>query len=371
VPSFLDSTRQPVNIIRIMPLLASPAIRHFSPVFLMLLMLGATALGAPPVRPAPAPSSSPDASQGEGLDARLQAYLAGSKKDLGALEPWQSKLFDEEAVPEYQRFIRGYRGISGGKIEADVDFESLRKYLRFYGPKSLLRESSPVVVVLRPQADCAKCVSSAEDIKRLVNGRLAHRGLLPMWTPAVDIVGTDIDAGAYKFALQKKAVGSLVVRWGLAPSEEDETRYTIHTNLQIQGFSKHEGSIEMLEAGSFERSAGKLLTDAFTELGEKAETVQSAQGALDRKETLVDLSGVWTYSQYVAFKESMRSALETLGTLEERRIGRGHAVLVFYGEGPVADVAARLTHLKTEGLEASGAPTIDGQTVHLELRASR
>ena len=56
---------------------------------------------------------------GESVPAQLKAALASSEARLGALEPWQKRIFADEALPQYQRFIRDYRSSASG-VKADA-----------------------------------------------------------------------------------------------------------------------------------------------------------------------------------------------------------------------------------------------------------
>jgi hypothetical protein len=318
------------------------------------------------------------------LDLKLRAYLAGAKKNLGPLQSWQSRIFDDEAVPQYQRFIQDYRATSGGGIEAQVDYESLRQYLRFYAPNVLKDKSPTVVVVLFPQVDCPKCVEGMESVRALVRERLSTRGLIPEWASPMDlgitalgISNSDVVDTAARYADVKKASGSLVVRWGVAQSDEaaqeDETRYNVYTSLRIRGLASHDGSLELLEAEKFDRSVGKLMTDAFTDLGAKvAITENSPLDGQPRDESLIEIKGNWTYAQYSRLRDALAEGLANLGEMQEREVARGSAVFALYGSTPLTAISERVLAIPLDGYklsvstESSGAPA--GRTLHLEAQ---
>lgn len=327
--------------------------------------------------PAAMPSVSPD------LGNRIQAYFSDARKELGALEPWQLKLFNEEAVPEYQRFVRGYRlssaspsgAAAASTFNADIDFESLRNFLRFYAPKSLKREKPAMIAVLKPQSNCSKCVSSLPEIKSLVASRLERRGFRVIWVSAADLgeaslTGTELVAAAKKSATQKDAVGTLVVYWQNSLEDEDAMHpdarhYTIHSALEIRDLSSAEEQLEVSDAGNFERSEGKLLADAFTELGAKLSDLEVSQSEIKREETLIDVVGIRTFAQYQTLKNAFQGVIKS-GAVEEQKISRGHAVFAVFSNASIQKIQQAIAGAKAEGLSLA-APTIQANEIHLEV----
>lgn len=335
----------------------------------------AHASAAPTAAPAVAPTVSPD------LGNRIQAYFTDSRKELGTLEPWQIRLFNEEAVPEYQRFVRGYRltnnspTATSSNLNADIDFESLRNFLRFYAPKSLKREKPVILAVLKPQSNCSKCVSSLPEIKALVTTRLERRGFKVLWAAASDLgdpslMGTELVSSAKKTAAQKDAVGALVVYWQHSMDDEDamhpdERHYTIHSALEIRDLSSGEEQLDVTDTGSFERSEGKLLADAFTELGAKLTDLEVSQSEIRREETVVDVVGIRTFAQYQALKAAFQGAVKG-GAVEEQKISRGRAIFAVFSNAPIQKIQQAISTAKPEGLKL-GASTIEANEIHLEV----
>lgn len=289
---------------------------------------------AKPGAPAPTPSATA-ISGSAALAQQLQNALLESEPSLGTLEPWQKKIFVEEAAPQYQRFIRDYRRSTTG-VQVDVDFDSLRNYLRFYGPKTLKREKPQVLVLLKPEAECESCVAATAGIKALVKDRLERRGLIPIWgeLPA----GENLEERLDMLAAEKKAVGALLVNWETASEDEDngahagEERYVIRDVLAFRDLARIEGEMEILIGNAFEKTAARLLTDAFTQLGAKSERLEARQSELKRSETLLALSGFKSFAQYAAAKAKIEEKLANLATVEERKISRGRAVLAIFSE---------------------------------------
>lgn len=326
-----------------------------------------------------APAQPNASANNEGLESKLKAFLAASKKNLGELQPWQSKLFDDEALPQYSRFIRDYRATRDGGVEAQIDYDSLRQYLGFYGPTTLKQPKPSLIVVLAPQIGCDKCVQSTEVVRDIVRVRLKNRGMNPEWTTPSELGSGDPVTLASRYAEVKKAAGALVIRWGIIPSDEvdaahaDETQYLVRSNIEIRDFAKHEGSLELLEAGSFDRSVAKLLTDDFTYLGEQAVHGVVASGQdTQHEEALIDIrfdsTGAWGYSQYAKLRDSLAAGLQSLGSLEERSVAHEHAVFVLYSSASPATIGEKIATIAQDGVKLS-APTVDGHTLHLDAQA--
>ncbi|MFL5812104.1 MAG: hypothetical protein ACJ763_00885 [Bdellovibrionia bacterium] len=354
---------------------------HFS--ILTLGLLSSTAWAAQTTTPqAPAktvmaaPSATPSASPD--LGNRIQAYFSDSRKQLGSMEPWQQRLFNEEAVPDYQRFVRGYR-MSNTTLNADIDLESLKNFLRFYAPKSLKREKPSIVAVLKPQANCSKCVSGLPELKTMVSSRLERRGFKVVWVSASELgeaslTGQELVAAAKQSATQKDAVGALVVYWQRSVDDDDamhpdERHYTIHSALELRDLASAQEQLEIADNGSFERSEGKLLTDAFTEIGAKLVDLEVSQAEIKREETTIDVIGIHSFAQYQALKNAFQGAIKT-GTLEEQKISRGRAIFAVYSSAPVQKIQQAIDSSKPEGLKL-GPSTIEANEIHLEVTTAQ
>jgi hypothetical protein len=256
--------------------------------------------------------------------------------------------------------------------------------LRFYGPSALKEKTPAVIVVLFPEADCSKCISSTESVRTLVRDRLATRGITPIWTTPTDLglaassaSNADVEDAASRYADVKKTSGSLVVRWGIAPSDEvdaahaDETRYSVFASLRLRSLPVHKGSLELLEAEAFDRSVGKLLTDAFTDLGAKvsvgdASGVLSGASGAERPEALLVVKfqgpGNWTYDQYSKMRDSLTEGLSAFGEMAEREVARGRAVFVLYSSAQLSAVSDRVLATRLEGFTLSPLALSPGQT---------
>ena len=311
---------------------------------------------------------------------KLKTALIESEPRLGELEPWQKKLFDEEAIPQFQRFIRDYRraqthsGTANSGLSVDVDIDSLKSYLRFYGPKSLNAAPAgeradsavkeiPFLVYAHSTEDCGtKCVSSGPGLRKLIAARLLRRGLKPMWLterdlgPGKDFQGKVLHEKIAALVSSRAAAGALVVEWGKAPAEDeahaDEVNYFIQTWMDVRGLGeqpfKNEGRIELMDSDRFEASFAKLATDAFTDLGARvalAEKSSGRKGESDESAVGVSLLGVRDFAQVSAFKTALQEKFPT-ASVQERRLSRGNVTLVVAGEGSPEKVNKAIKELR-------------------------
>lgn len=302
---------------------------------------------------------------------RLQAFLIDAKRRLGPLEPWQSRIFDDEVLTEYMRFIRDYRASRTG-VEAQADMDAIRRYLRFYAPKSLGSEggrSLPIIVAYLPAPSCSKCVSSAPALRRLIQARLEHRGLRPIWAPPRALAGGGDPVQAIEaLAGRKKAVGSLLVQAGPAPvdsidaAHEEDSLFRIRSTLSIRDpalDAQEQRQLDLLDTGDFVKSESKLLTDAFTDLGDKLDQRQASQSDGMRGEVLIEVSGFGTYSRYSQARDQISQALQGVGDVEERRVSRGKVILAVSTDAGLDKVRS--------SLGAMDPAISDGQTLKISL----
>ena len=310
----------------------------------------ASKVKAPPQAPAQTQA------QPDQLTVQLKSALGESQKKLGELEPWQKKLFDEEVIPQYQRFIRDYRPTPSG-VFVELDLESLKNYLRFFAPKSIKGSNTNITVFLKAKPSCGKCVESEAAIRALVKSRLEHRGFTVSFITAEelgdpDLAGKPLENRVADLSRLKKAAGVLVIQWQLAEAEDidsahaDENHYWIQSFLSIRDLDKAEGRLELLENDSFENSASRLLTDAWTAIGAKLLQMTSGE---PQKEILIEVSGFRDFQQYTRLKSQLTSQLKGVSTLEERKISKGRVVLAIVTSQTREEVQKQLALLQPTG----------------------
>jgi hypothetical protein len=363
------------------------------------------AAATPSASGSPVPAAPEDA-----VTRKLKAALAESQSRLGALEPWQKKIFDEEAIPQYQRFVRNYRsaqthsGSAVSNLEVDIDMESLKNYLRFYGPKSTGRTEADTTVLmyLRSDDSCEKCVAAGPGIRKLAAARVLRRGLKPVWVDADDVAsvagaeelkGKALDEKVAAMAAERNAAASLVMQWAPAPVDDidtahaDEKRFIVTSNLQVRGLAgtgkqpadaqavaKAESKAEILEVDSFETSAAKILSDAFTDIGAQAQKFELAQASKalqtgDQAEIDLEVRGVSEFAQLAQLKAQVQAKLAG-ATVEERKIARGHAVLAITGEKSADAIRVKLKGVALDSgrLVPVGDAVASAQSIAMEIR---
>ncbi len=334
---------------------------------------------ADPVKPAleaRAPAADEDA-----VVRKLKAAVLESQALLGPLEPWQKTIFEEEAVPQYQRFIKDYRsaqahsGSAVSQLNVALDMESLKNYLKFYAPVTLKREEKRLdaLVFLKFEEDCEKCVAASPALRKLVKSRLERRGLRPVWV-SIDDLGAPVEAAAdaelkgkvldervVDLARVRNAAAALVLQWHKAPIDDidtahaDEKRFVIHSLLLVRakgagksegstlGIARNEGKLELFENDRFETQAARLLTDAFTDMGVEASRLESGKtigeddSGEDKPELALEIGGIRDFAQIAQINALLKAKLSA-STFEQRRIWRGH---VIYAISPAAIPSAR------------------------------
>jgi hypothetical protein len=311
------------------------------------------------------------------LSVKLQTLVANSKSQLGTMEPWQKKLFDDEVVPQYQHFIRDYRAGNGpnGQVNAELDFDNLRNYLRFYAPKALKRENPTILVWLNTAADCSICQTNAADIKAVVKSRLEHRGFVVQWAQGTKTDGTEkLDPAALEqIATAKQASGTAVIEWKVAPVDDEDgkedTEYLLKSSVDIRDVGHSEGQLQILDTGSFGRSIGQLMTDAFTDLGAKVERTEITHSEMNRNEVWVEVAGIKDYPQYVAIRDGIRDILKNVASVQEQKVARGKETLAVFTELPLAKIQELLTGTPIGQVKLAPVSTqvLEGSTQLLSL----
>ena len=233
-----------------------------------------------------APVSQGPAGGADQLARKLKASVSDGIVKLGELEPWQKKITEDEILPLYSRFIKDYRLAAGQEnnpqalLSVEVDFDSLKNYLRFHSTKAGLVSSDPTLLLLLRQegVQCGrKCQESIVPFKRLMVARGLRRGFKPVWITSDHALSVD---EGMEWMTKKKAVGLMQATLGVAAAEEgdtahaDELHYELSTSLLFQGLLGSEsfstqGRLEFLENDSYEMMFSKLMADGFTELGAK------------------------------------------------------------------------------------------------------
>lgn len=307
--------------------------------------------GALQAAPKPAPA----------LQDLLKNNVIASQTRLGALEPWQKRIFDDEIVPQYQRFIRDYKPSSEG-VTVEVDMDGMKKYIAFFAPKALGVDKPSLAVVVEGAQGCAKCIEGLSAYKRIARARLERRGfsVVDEKTPA---------------RLRGSPVGELQLRSReMAPEELDSAHagerhfeVTLKFKVEAAGFGgfKRDDRSELMEEDGVENAAARLLTDALVELGARVLAASASNAGGARDGLLLTLVGFKNNEQY----EKARTKIADLagGTVVERTMARGQAVLALRGARASKDLRSALANVQL-GFGTMSVTESDDETMRVEIK---
>jgi hypothetical protein len=288
---------------------------------------------------------------------QLRKALMNAQSKLGEMEPWKKVLFQEEVIPQYQRFIRDYRATPSGGFQVDVDFESIKRYLLFYAPKTLKTQDTKVVVLLKTDTNCQKCSQSYSAMQAMVKSRLDHRGLRLQWVNPDEfppqVSGSSLEDLISPIIKAKNASGALMLQWAPAPVDDldtvhaDEKRYLIQAYFRVGDHSIRNRQKELLENDSFEAAGVRLMTDVFTDLGTKIEWEDANILEKDKEEILVEVSGIQDFSQYSRVRATLQAQFKD-AVVEDRKLSRDQIVFGIYTKKKTAELKRELSELNLD-----------------------
>jgi hypothetical protein len=331
--------------------------------FLLLLLQSAVAgAAAPPVAAAPSSSASLTRESDGDVQAQLKSSVAQSIQKLGALQPWQKRIFDEEVVPQYSRFIKDYRNAPGGGLSVEVDADGIRKYLAFYGPLSVKKGEQKVIVLLVRESSCEKCTESFAGIQEVVKQKLERRGLAPVWLSSDEMVdraltGRTIEERLADQAQARNAAGAMLIEWKQAPVDSldsahaDEKHYRIRTHFLLRADRdlRHEGALEIMEDDRFESAANRLLADSMTDFGAKALLSSLVSGDDTAPELTIDITGVKDFAHYQRVRSQVTERLKDIVPIEERKVARGRLTFAIKGSRKLDEIRRALASAPAGG----------------------
>jgi hypothetical protein len=318
------------------------------------------------------------AASAKSLQDALRGAVIDSQAKLGTLEVWQKKIFDEEVVPLYQRFIRDYRAANGG-YTVEVDLEAMRRYLAFYSmPKGVRSAEFRIASFVRADPSCAKCVAAVGELKEMFRLRLERRGFAPVWMSQEEIgessvAGKELDERIVELAAKRNIPAAAVLQWRQAPidaidtAHADEKRYQLrayiiarepveNSNRQI----KHEGTLEVLENDTLDSAASQLLTDTLTDLGSKSLAAQLRMAEGQNDEIQLVINGVGDFTHFNKIKAQLMSQLRDATSIEERRIARGQVTFAIRSTRAPREIRRSLAGMAVDPgrltVHESGAP---------------
>lgn len=275
--------------------------------------------------------------------SQLKAALLQYYSQLGPLEPWQERLWQEEVLPQAPRFIKDYRALPSG-IQADVDIQGVQSFLKFYAPVAFRSSSSikpKLLVYLNTQSQCQKCMQSLSQIKSYVSNVLDNRGFQPLWVSDQEMV-TDspglslLEDRLNALSRQRKERGGMIITWTPASDEEidtahaDELRFTVDVLIMLKGMSKIQRKKEILENVSFISTVSRLVTDIFTDLGSQWDQLKLDEADSVQSEVFIEIDGARDFEQYLKIKSELTEQLKSFGVLSDRAISKKDLTLVVF-----------------------------------------
>jgi hypothetical protein len=293
--------------------------------------------------PVPMRSSAPAATQNlsEDVNAQLKKAVVESQPQLGTLDLAKQKIFDEEIVPAYALFIKDYHQ-QGALVLAEVDIDSIKNYLSFSASKDLTLGSSQLLLLLNVDSRCLKCTNAAPTVKKLMIDRATSHGFVPAWITPDEL----LDSKPSELAQKRNAAGAMEVTLKPAPMDDvdsahaDEKQYIAKFSFDVRGIDHYEDQSELFDTDSFEQISTKMLTQAYVELGAKA---QISGASAMKQEMQITVTGFSDFQQYSQLKNSLQAKLKDIASVEERKISRGKAVFAVKTNRSLDDVK-KLVH---------------------------
>ena len=326
-----------------------------------------------PVRAAPSAATPKPLSpmQKEELQDQLKSSVSEEQAKLGLVEAWQKKIFNEEVLIDYARFIKGYRS-AGNVTTVDVDHDSLKKYLSFYAPKYYGKSDLKALVYVAGDPECAKCQASLTAIRKAIKSRLERRGLAVvfMTTPVGQpfVLATELEK-------IKDSVGIVQIRAKQMSDEEhpEEEHYLLSVQAAFTGPQgaglvtgkeiKTEKQLDVLKNDSFETAASRLFIDSATELGSQSMVVDNTTD----EEILLLFSGIKDFQRMIQIKTALNDTLSGSGIAEERRISHDEVTLAVRTKKSADELKKLLNGMSSETIHLKLGESTDRQ-IKVEVR---
>jgi hypothetical protein len=319
-----------------------------------------------------------------GVQGSLSRAVSESVNRLGSLDPWKRRIFDEEVVPQYSRFIKDYRPGANGLV-IEVDYDAILRYVAFYAPRTL-KPADPkqvkIALYQRVEPGCDRCAAAQDRIRQLMKPRAERRGFQVMWLTAEDIPPAD-EMGPAVFdkigeaAVRKGALGALIIDTRVAPVDAIDTAHADERKFVVEAFwfakptgdadLRFVGQLEVMENDPLEQAAARLLSDAVSQFGVKALLAEKNDGEAKTQEYELVLNGVKDYAQFAKLKAGISHALSDATWVEERKLKRGQVVLGIRSQRSVDAVKRQLASVPAEAGKVV-VTGVEGERLDAEVR---
>jgi hypothetical protein len=288
----------------------------------------------------------------QNTEMQLKSSILNVQSQLGNLEPWQKKVFLDDVLPLYQRFIKDYRPSSNGPgLLVDVDRESIRRFLKYHPNKNNPR----AMALMKVDPACNKCVTSAEEIQKSYQASLERRDFVVTWITSKDLgtsvtTGKELDEKLVNFAEAKGVPVVVSVQLRVAPIDNidtahaDEEHYQVSTFLYVKDLVKTDGHVELMSSDSFRIPSLRLLADVMTEAGSKVEVKEQTQEAAEIDEILLQINGVRSIAEFSKLKKFISNKFKDLPStvVEQRSVSKNQAVFAILSRQPLEAVLSNL-----------------------------
>jgi hypothetical protein len=318
-----------------------PHIRGFILLLTALISVSAYAETPKPAASTSAePSALPSSVPSDSADP-LRAAVINSQAQLGALDPAQKRIFDQEVVPQYPLFIRDYKRV-GSSVSVELDLTGIRNTIRFSAQKTLGQPDPKILLFLEADPNCPKCQEDAQAIKRHMQLRVERRGFTAVWVSPEELAGATIS----DLVGPRGTFGYMKMSLIPAPQDDvdsahaDEARFQAKLELAVRSVSTYQDQAELFDTGSFENESEKLLTHAFSELGAKSDL--AGVSSVSKDDLMIQLTGISGFAQYSRIRNAIQTRLKGVALVEERKISRGQAVFAVKTKKTQAELKALL-----------------------------
>jgi hypothetical protein len=270
------------------------------------------------------------------MQEKIQAAVQDEGNRLGLSEPYHLRLLQDEAYPLYSRFVRDYRQGANG-LEVQVDRDGLKKYISFYAPTTLKGKGKipKIIAYVLEDSHCEACLGQKLALERMIRMRAERRGLTLEWLKDSELPRVVPKGSAFQDWILGLAEARGVQGVWLAELKTgvDDGHGVVVPRLSSFVWMKSEQEAPYRFYGetdwnsseeSSDSSLGRLLSDAFTQFGDRAYLAMvEAQGG-GTHEIRIEFKGVKDYHHQMKLREAVARVVGIEEeNVQERRIARG------------------------------------------------
>ena len=300
-------------------------------------------------------------------EEKLKQSVSAYQKNLEPLEPWQGKVFSDEILPQFQKFLSIHAG-----TEPTVDGDLIKSYLKFYAPKALQAKDPKVMIFLQWENTCGPCKASEHILRAIVRARLTRRGFQPLWVEKAELDAalsdplSKVDEKLVELMKIKEVQASFVLEWGTASalginaaaanaSEDPEAELTgaqvpalaLKMGVRI-GEKRFEKTKVLSEEEQLEASHATLLNEVLIDLGKnqgaartvaQETSVQASSGMVSKQ---VQVTGIQDFSQLTRVKGLFQSQIKNIVSVLEQKISRGQVTLAVQAKSSEPELQAQI-----------------------------